>query len=152
MRSASAWSVSRARATSSALELAQAIEAGMHGQATDATRRLALSDAGTDATRALDATSATRAMPRTSYAPPAYTEPTAPPPRRRDDLEARRAARRRRMASFFALLLVLAAIAAVAAAVIASQDNGGGGVSPVDADNVQQQIQELRQLIQDNTR
>jgi serine/threonine protein kinase len=136
----------------SALELAQAIEAGMHGQATDATRRLALSDAGTDATRALDATSATRAMPRTSYAPPAYTEPTAPPPRRRDDLEARRAARRRRLASFFALLLVLAAIAAVAAAVIASQDNGGGGVSPVDADNVQQQIQELRQLIQDNTR
>jgi eukaryotic-like serine/threonine-protein kinase len=136
----------------SALELAQAIEAGMHGQATDATRRLALSDAGTDATRALDATSATRAMPRTSYAPPAYSEPTAPPPRRRDDLEARRAARRRRMASFFALLLVLAAIAAVAVAVIASQDNGGGGVSPVDADNVQQQIQELRQLIQDNTR
>jgi eukaryotic-like serine/threonine-protein kinase len=136
----------------SALELAQAIEAGVHGQATDATRRLALSDAGTDATRALDATSATRAMPRTSYAPPAYSEPTAPPPRRRDDREARRAARRRRMASFFAVLLVLAAIAAVAVAVIASQDNGGGGVSPVDADNVQQQIQELRQLIQDNTR
>jgi eukaryotic-like serine/threonine-protein kinase len=136
----------------SALELAQAIEAGMHGQATDATRRLALSDAGTDATRALDATSATRAMPRTSSAPPAYSEPTAPPPRRRDDREARRAARRRRMASFFALLLVLAAIAAVAVAVIASQDNGGGGVSPVDADDVEQQIQELRQLIQDNTR
>jgi eukaryotic-like serine/threonine-protein kinase len=136
----------------SALELAQAIEAGVHGQATDATRRLALSDAGTDATRALDATSATRAMPRTSYAPPAYSEPTAPPPRRRDDREARRAARRRRMASFFALLLVLAAIAAVAVAVIASQDNNGGGVSPVDADNVQQQIQELRQLIEDNTR
>jgi eukaryotic-like serine/threonine-protein kinase len=136
----------------SALELAQAIEAGVHGQATDATRRLALSDAGTDATRALDSTSATRAMPRTSYAPPAYSEPTAPPPRRRDDREARRAARRRRMASFFALLLVLAAIAAVAVAVIASQDDGGGGVSPVDADNVEQQIQELRQLIQDNTR
>jgi eukaryotic-like serine/threonine-protein kinase len=136
----------------SALELAQAIEAGVHGQATDATRRLALSDADTDATRALDATSATRAMPRTSYAPPAYSEPTAPPPRRRDDREERRAARRRRMATFFALLLVLAAIAAVAVAVIASQDNGGGGVSPVDAGDVQQQIQELRQLIQDNTR
>jgi serine/threonine protein kinase len=136
----------------SALELAQAIEAGLHGQATDATRRLSLSDADADATRALDSTSATRAMPRTSYAPPAYSEPTAPPPRRRDDREARRVARRRRMASFFALLLVLAAIAAVAVAVIASQDNGGGGVSPVDADNVQQQIQELRQLIEDNTR
>ena len=136
----------------SSLELAQAIEAGLHGQATDATRRLSLSDADADATRALDATSATRAMPRTSYVPPAYSEPTAPPPRRRDDREARRAARRRRMASFFALLLVLAAIAAVAVAVIASQDDGGGGVSPVDADNVEQQIQELRQLIQDNTR
>jgi serine/threonine protein kinase len=123
----------------SALELAQAIEAGLHGEATDATRRLALSDADADATRALDSTSATRAMPRTSYAPPAYSE-------------ARSAARRRRMASFFALLLVLAAIAAVAVAVIASQDNGGGGVSPVDANDVQQQIQELRQLIQDNTR
>jgi len=136
----------------SALELAQAIEAGLHGEATDATRRLALSDADADATRSLDSTSATRAMPRTSYAPPAYSEPTAPPPRRRDDREARHAARRRRMASFFALLLVLAAIAAVAVAVIASQDNGGGGVSPVDANDVQQQIQELRQLIQDNTR
>jgi hypothetical protein len=55
------------------------------------------------------------------------------------------------MASFFALLLVLAAIAAVAVAVIASQDNGGGGVSPVDADNVNDQIQGLRQLIEDNT-
>ena len=76
----------------SALEMAEAIEAGLHGHVTDATRRLELSDV--DATRALDATSATRAMPRTSYAPvPAYAEPTAPPPRaaRRP----RRAARRR---------------------------------------------------------
>jgi eukaryotic-like serine/threonine-protein kinase len=136
---------------SSALEMAEAIEAGMHGHSTDATRRLVLSDTD-DATRALDETSSTRAMPRTSYQPvPAYAEPTAPPPRQRDDREARRVARRRRMASFFALLLVLAAIAAVAVAVIASQDNGGGGVSPVDADNVNDQIQGLRQLIEDNT-
>jgi eukaryotic-like serine/threonine-protein kinase len=132
----------------SALELAEAIEAGLHGHTTDATRRLTLSDAAP----ALDPTSATRAMPRTSYAPPSepyYAEPTAPPPRR-DDREARRAARRRRMASFFAVLLVLAAIAAVAAAVIASNDSGGG-VSPVNEDNVQQQIDGTRQLIQDNT-
>jgi serine/threonine-protein kinase len=140
----------------SALEMAEAIEAGAHGHSTDATRRLTLGDAGfddADATRALDATSATRAMPRTSYAPPAeYAAPTSPPPRRRDDREARRAARRRRMATFFALLLVLAAIAAVAVAVIASQDSSGGGVSPVDTDDVKQQIQELRQLIEENTR
>ena len=139
----------------SALEMAEAIEAGAHGHSTDATRRLTLSDAGfhdTDATRALDSTSATRAMPRTSYAPPDYAAPTSPPPRRRDDREARRAARRRSMATFFALLLVLAAIAAVAIAVIASQDSGGGGVSPVNADDVKQQIQELRQLIEENTK
>jgi serine/threonine-protein kinase len=138
----------------SALEMAQAIEAGLHGQSTDATQRLALAD--TDATRALDATSATRAMPRTSYAPPAtpppaYAEPTAAPSQR-DDRAARQAARRRRMASFFALLLVLAAIAAVGLALLASSDGGGSGVSPVDADRVEQQIEQLRQFLQDNSR
>jgi eukaryotic-like serine/threonine-protein kinase len=139
----------------SALEMAEALEGGLRGQATDATRRLALSD--TDSTRALDATSATRAMPRTAYAPapaapePAYAE-TAAPPARRDRREAARAARRRRMASFFALLLVIAAIAAVGLALLASDDGGGGGVSPVSEDQVEQQIQGLRDFIQENTR
>jgi serine/threonine protein kinase len=133
----------------SAIEMAEAIEAGLHGEATEATRRLSLVD-DMDATRALDATSATQAMPRTSYAPaPAYAEPSAAPARR-EAAEARRAARRRRLASFFALLLVLAAIAAVGVALIASGDNGGG-VTPVDAGDVQQQIQELRQFLDDNT-
>jgi eukaryotic-like serine/threonine-protein kinase len=132
----------------SALELAEAIEAGFHGEATDATRRLALDEA--EATRALEATSATRAMPRTSHMPAPHAEPSRAPARR-EAQQARRTARRRRMASFFALLLVLAAIAAVGAALIASSDNGGGGVSPVDADDVQQQIQELRQFLEDNT-
>jgi serine/threonine-protein kinase len=137
----------------SALEMAEAIEAGLHGVTTDATRRLTLSD--TDATRAIDATSSTRAMPRTSYQPvpapvPAYAEPTAPPARR-GDREARRSARRRRMASFFALLLVLAAVAAVGAALVASSNNGSG-VSPVNDDNVRQQIQDLRQFLQDHSR
>jgi serine/threonine protein kinase len=139
----------------SALEMAQAIEAGMHGESTDATRRLALAAYDeaddTDATRALDATSATRAMPRTSYEPvPAYAERT-PAPSRRDTRSERKIQRRRRWASFFALLLVLAAIAAVGAALVASSDNGGG-VSPVDADQVQQQLQQLRQFIEENTR
>jgi eukaryotic-like serine/threonine-protein kinase len=133
-----------------ALEMAEAIEAGLHGHETDATRRLELSDV--DATRALDSTSATRAMPRTSYeAVPAYSEPTAPPPRRRDDRDARKAARRRQLATFFALLLVLAAIAAVGVALVASSDNGSS-VSPVDKGDVQQQIDGIRQLIQENTK
>jgi serine/threonine protein kinase len=137
----------------SALEMAQALESGLQGEATQATRRLALAD--TDATRASDATSATRAMPRTAYAPappaPAYAE-TAAPAERRDRRAAARAARRRRMASFFALLLVVAAIAAVGIALLAADDGGGGGVSPVNEDQVEQQLQELRDFIQENTR
>jgi len=141
----------------SALEMAQALEAGLQGEATEATRRLALSDI--DSTREEDATSATRAMPRTSYAPaplparaePAYTETPAPAAARRDRREVARAARRRRTASFFALLLVIAAIAAVGFALLSSSD-GGGGVSPVSEDQVEQQIQELRDFIGDNTR
>jgi eukaryotic-like serine/threonine-protein kinase len=137
----------------SALEMAQALETGLRGEPTEATRRLAAAD--TDATRAMDATSATQAMPRTAYAPaaaaPAYAETAAPQQARRDRRDAARAARRRRMASFFALLLVIAAIAAVGLAILAS-DDGGGGVSPVSENEVQQQIDGLRNLIQENTR
>ena len=135
----------------SALEMAEALESGLQGESTEATRRIAPDD--TDATRAMDATSATQAMPRTAYAPapaPAHAQ-TAPPQPRRDRREAARAARRRRMASFFALLLVIAAIAAVGVALLASGD-GGGGVSPVSEDQVEQQIEGLRNFIQENTR
>jgi eukaryotic-like serine/threonine-protein kinase len=139
----------------SALEMAQALEAGLEGESTEATQRMAMSDA--DATRALDATSATRAMPRTAYAPapapqPARAETAAPQPARRDRREAARSARRRRMATFFALLLIVAAIAAVGLALLASEDGGGGGVSPVTEDQVEQQIQGLRDFIQENSR
>ena len=140
----------------SALELGQALEAGLHGEFTDATRRMALSD--TDATRALAATemtSSTRAMPRTSYAAPAptseraYAQATAPPARR-ESRDATRAAGRRRMASMFALLLVLAAVAAVAIALLASNE-GNTNVQAPDANDVQQQIDELREFIGENS-
>jgi eukaryotic-like serine/threonine-protein kinase len=140
----------------SALEMAQALEAGLQGQETDATRRMALSDADpTDATRAMDATSATQAMPRTAYAPaaaapaPAYAE-TAAPAARQDRRAAARAARRRRTATFFALLLVVAAIAAVGLAILATSD-GGSGVSPIEEGDVERQIDELRNFIQENS-
>jgi eukaryotic-like serine/threonine-protein kinase len=140
----------------SALEMAEALESGLRGEATEATRRIALGD--DDATRAMEATSATRAMPRTSYAPaaaapaPAYAETAPPQQARRDRREAARAARRRRMASFFALLLVIAAVAAVGLAILASGDGGGSGISPVSEGEVQQQIDGLRDFIQENTR
>jgi serine/threonine protein kinase len=126
----------------SALELAEAVAAGLHGEATDATRRLDLTSVE-DATRALPRTSYVPAAP--AYAEPAYAEPA--PAERRDRAEPTR----RRWSTFFALLLVLAAIAAVGAALIASNQDRNG-VSPVSRDQVQQQIDGLRQFIQDNTK
>ena len=137
----------------SALELAHALDAGLHGERTAATERLTLGD--TDATRALDSTSATRALPRTAYVPPA-SQParaptTAPPARARRDERAasRKAASRRRWGTFLALLAVLAAIAAVGVALLSS--GGGSGAEPVTQDQVEDQIQGLRDFIQDNT-
>jgi hypothetical protein len=46
---------------------------------------------------------------------------------------------------------VLAAIAAVGAALIASNQDGNN-ISPVNEDQVQQQIDGLRQFLQDNTK
>jgi eukaryotic-like serine/threonine-protein kinase len=137
----------------SALEFARAIDAGLHGERTAATERLALTDA--DVTRAMDATSATRAMPRTGYAPPPpepARERTAAPPAarpRRDDRAARRAATRRRWATFLALLAVLAAIAAVGVALLSTD---GGGVSAPNQDRFEDQLQDLREFIQEHAR
>jgi eukaryotic-like serine/threonine-protein kinase len=123
----------------SALEMAEAIESGFHGEATDATRRLDLTEVE----------AATQALPRTSYAPaPAYREPTYVPTTARERDEAKP---RRGWSTFFALLLVLAAIGAVAAALIASSGNGSG-VKTVNEDQVQQQIDGLRQFLRDNTK
>jgi serine/threonine protein kinase len=139
----------------SALELGRALEAGLRGESTQATRRLILSE--TDATRALaatDITSSTRAMPRTSHAAPAPTaepaySPTTAPPARRD---AQRAGRRRQTGSLFALALVLAAVAAVAIALLASSGGSKNNVQAPDANDVQQQIDELRDFIGEHSR
>jgi serine/threonine-protein kinase len=137
----------------SALELAHALDAGLHGERTVATERLTLGD--TDATRALESTSTTRALPSTAYVPPTpqptQAPTTAPPARaRRDDRAAsRKTARRRRWGTFLALLAVLAAIAAVGVALLSS--GGGSGAEPVTRDQVEDQIQDLRDFIQNNT-
>jgi serine/threonine protein kinase len=137
----------------SALEFGQAIDAGLHGERTAATERLALSD--TDPTRAMEATSATRAMPRTGYAapPPEPVQTAAPaaPRPRRDERAARRTAARRRWATFLALLAVLGAIAAVGIALLSTSDNGGGPAAP-NRDQVEDQIRDLRDFIEQNTR
>jgi len=134
----------------STLEMARALEAGLGGEITDATRRLAAVDP--DATRGLgDVTAATQAL-RTRSAPA-----PAPPPRRADTgvrepvPKAQRKARRaRRLGTILAVLAVLMAVAAVVLALTASE--GGGGIEPIDRGTVDQQIDDLKQFLRDNAR
>jgi hypothetical protein len=141
---------------SSALEMAEAIEAGARGEPTAATQRLAFADH--DATRAIDETSATRALPRTEYrgSQPTRVQEVAPPltaaparAQRDDRAAARRAARRRRFGGFLALLAAIAAIVVVALALLSSSD--GSSVQPVDDGEVQQQIDSLRDFIREHS-
>jgi serine/threonine-protein kinase len=139
----------------SALEMAEAIEAGLQGEATDATQRLGMSDL--DATQALDDTAATRAMQRTTVGPSPTRVVDAPPTpdpveaARTRRAAAERAARRRRWGSFLALLAAIAAIAIVAI-VLLSSSGGGGSVDSVDTGDVQQQIDGLRDFIGEHSR
>jgi serine/threonine-protein kinase len=133
----------------SALELARALEAGVRGEDTEATRRLAAGVADPDATRAMqEMTAATQAL-RTRTAPPPPGPPRArtgaPAAARRPD---RARARRRRLGGFLALLAVIGAIAAVGVALLAAND---GGVQPVERDSVDQQLQELREFIREHS-
>jgi eukaryotic-like serine/threonine-protein kinase len=137
----------------SALEMAEALEAGLHGESTEVTRRLTDEEAY-EATRALDDTAATRAMAATRVVPPSGPPPAArvpaEPVERRDSREdARRAAARRRWGIFLALLAVLAAVVVV---VLALTSTSGGGADAPNSNDVEQQIQQLRDFIQDNTR
>jgi eukaryotic-like serine/threonine-protein kinase len=141
----------------SALEMAEAIEAGMRGEATEATERLGMSDL--DETQALDSTEATRAMQRTTVGPsptrvqdaPRTPDPVQAARARRDERAvAQRAANRRRWGSFLALLAAIAAIAIVAFALLSSSD--GGGVDSVDTGDVQQQIDGVRDFIGEHSR
>jgi eukaryotic-like serine/threonine-protein kinase len=135
----------------SALDMAQALEAGLHGDTTEVTRALTQGDL--DATRALDDTAATRAMaatrvPTPAPATPPAERPAAPTPRRTED-DARRAASRRRWGTFLALLAALAAIVVV---IVALSSSSGGGAQAPNANDVEQQIQQLRDFITENTR
>jgi serine/threonine-protein kinase len=137
----------------SALDMAEALEAGLHGESTEVTRRLTDEEA-LEATRALDDTAATRAMAATrvvqpSRPPTAARPPLEPAERPPSPDDARRAAARRRWGIFLALLAVLAAVVVV---VLALTSTSGGGVDAPNANDVDQQIQELRDFIQEHTR
>jgi eukaryotic-like serine/threonine-protein kinase len=126
----------------SALELAEALEAGLVGEATEATRRLAVVAAAPDTTRALEEeTAATQALrTRAPARPRPRPVPRRPPPRR---------PRRRRLGGVFAALLVLLAGAAVALAIVASTANE---VRPVIEEEVERQVDGIRDFLQENSR
>lgn len=139
----------------SALELAEALEAGMAGELTQTTRRLeslTIAGGGDDTTQALARTQAIPAggavpdhlMPdRTQSIPPVRRRATAPAP-------ARPAKKRSPWSSFVAGLLILAAGALVALAIL--QSSGSGSNNSVNEGNVHDQAQGLESLVRDNSR
>ena len=140
----------------SALQFALALDAGLHGETTEVTRRLSLED--TDATRSMRQdeldTAATRALrARPVPVPPARN---APAPRAREQVErsdprdARRAERRRNLGTFLALLAAIAAVAVVGLVLLSS--SSGNTVRPVDRSDVEQQIQGLRDFLNEHSR
>ena len=143
----------------SALDLAQALDAGLHDEQTEITRALAGGAAvpDPDATQALGELTAATQRLRTQgmrvAPPPARTarrEAERQPDRRAEQRAQRKARRRRRWATFLALLAALLAAAAVALAVIAASDDAGG-VSPVDAGDVRDQIDRLKDFLLENS-
>jgi serine/threonine-protein kinase len=138
----------------SALDLGEALEAGMEGDLTAATRRLEtrIAAGSEDATQTLARTRAIsseqippHAMPdRTQAIPPARRRTAAPAP------APRRRAARRRWGNFIAVVAILAAGALVALAIL--QASGSPNNSGVNANNVHDQVKGLESLIRSHTR
>jgi serine/threonine protein kinase len=133
----------------SALDMADGLEAGLHGESTDVTRALTQEESH-EVTRALDDTAATRAMAATRVEPPITARPPAQPEQRRVEREdPRRAAARRRWGIFLAVLAVLVVVVVV---VLALSSTSGGGVDAPNSNDLDQQIQQLRDFIQEHSR
>jgi eukaryotic-like serine/threonine-protein kinase len=140
----------------SALQLAEALEAGMDGETTQATRRLetvvATGVGGEDATQAMARTQAiapadppSHLMPdRTQAIPPTARRRTPPPSGR----QTQRKASKRRWGNFLAGLAILAAGALVALAIL--QASGSGNNNTVNENNVHDQAQGLQSLIREH--
>jgi serine/threonine protein kinase len=124
----------------SALELDDALSAGLRGEITQATRLLE----DEAATQAIDRTAATRALADDRAAPPTPTPapraPTPPPAA---------PARRRPIGPIIAAIVVLVAGVLVALAII--QASEPQDIQTIDAEDFREQIDGLRDLIQDNT-
>jgi serine/threonine protein kinase len=125
----------------SALDLARALEAGVSGETTDATRALAAADV-TEATHALR----TQSLRQRTPVPPA---PAPAPVSQRRATTPKRKGAGRRWGGFLALLAALAAIVAVAVAVLTAN---GGNVKAPNANDPNQQIEQLRDFLSEHSR
>jgi hypothetical protein len=136
----------------SALDMATAMEAGLHGDEDQLTQVLertqALGAADIDATQAMPRTTAsTRAMPQGAMLPPPTREEQLPPARRQPDRQARKSSRGRGLRR---LIIALAVVLAIVAVVLIATSGGGGNKGPVNSGDVHGQVDGLKQLIQDN--
>ena len=112
------------------------VEAGLHGEVTSATRRLE-----EDATRALDQTAATRALPsRPGTA--VRAAPTPPPPVRREAPVQRRPRQRKRRNPVRVIALLLIAVLALVAIILALALPGGNRQN-INRSDVPHQVQDL---------
>ena len=145
---------------STALEMAEAIEAGARGEVTAATQRLAMSDY--DATRAMDDTSATQALPRTEYRGPQPTRvhdvvpPVVAPPvaagATNGPSATRRAARQAGGASAASWRCSPQSRPSSWWRSRCCPRRAGTACEPVDTGDAQQQIDDLRNFIDEHSR
>jgi serine/threonine protein kinase len=142
----------------SALELAEAMEAGVAGETTQVTRRLEsltiAGGGGEDATQALARTQAISSQQVPDHLMPDRTQSIPPAARRRAPApaprQARRSATRRRWGNFVAGLAILAAGVLVALAIL--QASGSGSDNTVNESNVHNQAQGVENLVRDHSR
>ncbi len=133
----------------SALELGEALEAGLHGEVTQATAML---ESQTGATQAIASqTSATRALgtDRPGRRPPAAPATSAPARGQPPPAAPRRS--RRGVIALIVALLVLAAGALAAYGLLQATDDPADDIPGIEAQDFQEQIDGLRNLIEDNT-
>ena len=126
----------------SAIEMAAALDAGLHGESTATTAALTAQDrtqvfgGGEDATQALPATQ--RVAPRTAYQPPAQPRP---PERRREPKQKQRRSR----SALIALALIAALV--IAAILILVNNSGGRPYTSINAGNTVDQATQLIQYV-----
>jgi serine/threonine protein kinase len=137
----------------SALDMAQAVQAGLRGDENEMTQVLER----TAMLGAADLTDATQAMPRTGRMDPlpprtGQMEPVSPRALERQRERERRPAKKKsgRGAGLRRLVVALAVILAIIAVVLIVTNNGGSNKGPVNSGDVHGQIDGLKQLIEDN--